>query len=90
VLLDLWREVLGRADIGVEDDFIAIGGHSLAAFEIAARAGAALGVDLPRELILATPTVAGQAEAVGRLRRAGGEPAAGPIRPRRRGEGSVR
>jgi acyl-CoA synthetase (AMP-forming)/AMP-acid ligase II len=94
VLLGLWREVLGRVDIGVEDDFIAIGGHSLAAFEIAARAGQALGVDLPRELILATPTVAGQAEAVVRLRRAGAEPAMGPIRPRRRagrrGDGSVR
>jgi acyl-CoA synthetase (AMP-forming)/AMP-acid ligase II len=90
VLLGLWREVLGRVDIGVEDDFIAIGGHSLAAFEIAARAGQALGVDLPRELILATPTVAGQAEAVGRLRRAGGGPAVAPIRRRERGDQGVR
>jgi acyl-CoA synthetase (AMP-forming)/AMP-acid ligase II len=96
ILLRLWCEVLGRSDIGVDDDFIAIGGHSLAAFEIAARAGQALGVDVPREFILTTPTVASQAEAVRRLRQATGErpgmpsPASVPIRRRSGGDHGVR
>jgi amino acid adenylation domain-containing protein len=38
-LLDIWRTVLGDAAIGVEDDFYAIGGESIAAIRIAADAG---------------------------------------------------
>ena len=82
-LLRVWCEVLGRHDLGVEDDFIAAGGHSLAAFRIAELASAALGVRLERGVLLTTPTVAAQAEAVAELRRAGTGVRA-PITRRRR------
>lgn len=86
LLLCVWTEVLGLDGIGVEDDFVAVGGHSLAAFEIAERAAIALRLDLPRNLILARPTVAEQAAAVAALRRdaAPPGPAAIPIRRRPR------
>ena len=85
VLLRVWCEVLGRYDLGVEDDFIAAGGHSLAAFRIADLASAALGVPLPRSVLLTTPTVAAQAEAVAAARREGTAGVRSPIRRRPRG-----
>ncbi len=82
-LLRVWCEVLGRYDLGVDDDFIASGGHSLAAFRIADLASTALGVRLPRAALLTTPTVAAQAEAVEAVRREGAG-ASKPITRRRR------
>ncbi len=84
VLLRVWCDVLGRYDLGVEDDFIAAGGHSLAAFRIADLASAALGVALPRSVLLTTPTVAAQAEAVAGIRRDGATGVRTPIARRRR------
>ncbi len=87
-LLRVWCEVLGRHDLGVEDDFIVVGGHSLAAFRIAELASAALGVRLPRGTLLTTPTVAAQAKAVEELRREGTGTRA-RIAPRRRPSGGA-
>lgn len=45
VLLEIWRQVIGRADIGVEDDIFELGGDSILIFQIttrATRAGLAL------------------------------------------------
>jgi amino acid adenylation domain-containing protein/non-ribosomal peptide synthase protein (TIGR01720 family) len=38
VLLDVWRDVLGRASIGVEDNFFELGGDSILSIQIVARA----------------------------------------------------
>jgi amino acid adenylation domain-containing protein/FkbH-like protein len=54
-LAEIWREVLGREQIGVEQNFFDLGGHSLLAIQVLSRLRAALGVDLPlRELFEAT------------------------------------
>lgn len=37
LLLKVWKEVLGRADIGVDDDFFMIGGDSIKAIQISSR-----------------------------------------------------
>ncbi|MER7862376.1 amino acid adenylation domain-containing protein [Amycolatopsis japonica] len=55
-LLDLWQEVLGRADIGVDDDFFQIGGDSLQSIRLAARARAE-GISLTVSQILQARTV---------------------------------
>lgn len=36
-LLEIWRQVLGRADAGPDDDFFQLGGHSLQVIQLAAR-----------------------------------------------------
>ena len=45
-LLDIVVEVLGRADIGVDDDFFLLGGHSLLGTQLVIRARDAFGVEL--------------------------------------------
>ncbi|MEU5844166.1 amino acid adenylation domain-containing protein [Rhodococcus sp. NPDC047139] len=60
---ELFAELTGIDDIGADDDFFALGGHSLGAAQLAARLGAALGRDVQLRDVFAHPTVAGLAAA---------------------------
>ncbi|WP_434418152.1 AMP-binding protein [Nannocystis pusilla] len=51
-LAALWCEVLGAAQVGLDDDFIALGGASLAAGEVAAKIAETLGVALSLRQVL--------------------------------------
>jgi acyl-CoA synthetase (AMP-forming)/AMP-acid ligase II/acyl carrier protein len=57
-VLGVWREVLGRDDIGVADDFFELGGHSLAAAQVAARLSETFARDVPVTAVFDAPTVA--------------------------------
>jgi acyl-CoA synthetase (AMP-forming)/AMP-acid ligase II/acyl carrier protein len=64
VVVSIWEAVLGRTGIGVDDDFFAAGGHSLAAAQIAARLRDAFGVEVPVAAVFEHPTPAELAAAV--------------------------
>jgi amino acid adenylation domain-containing protein len=64
----IWKEVLGVEAIGVEDNFFELGGHSLLATRVLARVQNAFQVRIPLRAIFHTPTVAGLASEVEKLR----------------------
>jgi amino acid adenylation domain-containing protein len=45
-LAEIWTEILGTERVGIHDNFLALGGHSLNAFQIIARVRAIFGVEL--------------------------------------------
>lgn len=63
-LADIWCQVLCRANVGVHDDFFGLGGHSLAAMQMAARAADALGVEVPLHLVFERPVLGDLAAAL--------------------------
>ncbi len=54
----VWKEVLQLKKVGVHDDFIALGGHSLAAIRVTARINEEIEVDFPLNKIFERPTIA--------------------------------
>ncbi|HAF12616.1 MAG TPA: non-ribosomal peptide synthetase [Blastocatellia bacterium] len=69
-LASLWRDVLGREEIGIYDNFFDLGGHSLLATQVMARIRETFNVNMPLRYFFEQPTVVGLAEF---LRNAGTE-----------------
>jgi amino acid adenylation domain-containing protein len=65
-LAALWEEVLGIPQVGIHDDFFAIGGRSRLGAHLFARIAEQFGKVLPLALLFEEPTVAGLAAAVDR------------------------
>ena len=64
VIATVWESLLGWGSIGADDNFFAIGGHSLLAAKAVSRIGAALGVDLELRAIFEAPTIAALAQRI--------------------------
>jgi aryl carrier-like protein len=60
-LASIWRDVMRREQVGREDDFFAIGGHSLAAMMVLSRARKMFNANLTIRDLFAAPTIAGLA-----------------------------
>lgn len=57
VIAGIWAEVLGLEQVGIEDDFFAIGGNSLQAVQAISRIGDVLGAELTLHQFFENPTI---------------------------------
>ena len=57
VLVKIWEEVFNRENIGINDDFFDLGGHSLTAMTIINRISSELGVNIPVAELYDKPNV---------------------------------
>ena len=57
VLLDLWRDVLQRPDVGCDDDFFLVGGDSLSAIDLLHRIEEELQYQVSLTILIEAPTV---------------------------------
>lgn len=64
LLVGLWSEVLGRDDVGIHDDFFALGGYSLLATRLFAQIESATGERVPVSALFLAPTVATLADTI--------------------------
>ena len=74
-LAETWRELLGVESVAPDDDFFALGGHSLAAVRLFARIRKQFAVDLPLATLFQAPTLGALAALVIQHGGAGATPA---------------
>ena len=58
-MAQIWRDLLGVQEVGLQDDFFALGGHSLKAVRLFVQIRKQFAVDLPLATLLQAPSLAG-------------------------------
>jgi len=70
-LAAIWQDILEVEQVGIHDDFFALGGHSLIAIRLASRILEQMQVDIPLDKLFEAPTVAALADSVNESRDSG-------------------
>jgi amino acid adenylation domain-containing protein/FkbH-like protein len=71
ILADIWARVLQVEEVGVHDDFFALGGYSLLAIQVIFQVRDSFQVEIPLRRMFERPTIAGLAEIVEETLKAG-------------------
>jgi acyl-coenzyme A synthetase/AMP-(fatty) acid ligase/acyl carrier protein len=78
-LTAIWTELLRREDIGTDDDFFTVGGHSLLAVQVLSRIYQSFSVELPMSALFEAPTIGRLAQRIDQARRAAPVPVPPPL-----------
>ncbi|GHO70187.1 hypothetical protein KSC_090790 [Ktedonobacter sp. SOSP1-52] len=81
MLLQIWQEVLGLPQLGRNDDFFQMGGHSLLGTRVIAQLQTIFGIEVPIIWLFEAPTVAGMARLIEQALRQGLEIGTPPLVP---------
>ena len=81
LLAGIWADVLGLERVGIDNNFFALGGHSLSATRIISRLGNSLQMALPVGCLFETQTVAGPAAWIATARQAAPASHVPPLQP---------
>jgi acyl carrier protein len=57
MLAEIWSQVLGIEEIGVKDNFFALGGQSILAAQVIGQVHAAINIELPAYDLFENPTI---------------------------------
>ena len=79
MIAEIWRLVLPQRQIGVNEDFFAVGGHSLLAVQLISRIRESFGVEIELREIFERPTIAQLAERVAEVQHMRAHGDIGPI-----------
>jgi acyl transferase domain-containing protein/thioesterase domain-containing protein/acyl carrier protein len=63
-IASIWKKFFGIDQIGVHDDFFALGGDSLLAVQLVSKLRDVAKVDLPSHVLIGSPTIAGLSEII--------------------------
>lgn len=58
----IWQRQLGLEEVGVDDNFMEVGGHSLIGIQVLSEIRSTMGVEVPIHQLFETPTIKGLAE----------------------------
>jgi acyl carrier protein len=70
-LAEIWHELLKIEQVGIEQNFFALGGHSLLVLQVTARIRKIFEVELPVRTVFEVPTIAGLAAEIDKARALG-------------------
>ena len=79
LIANIWRDVLRIEDVSVNDNFFALGGHSLSAIQIVSRLQESVNIEVPLRILFDNPTVAALRETIETIIRDGQAPELPPI-----------
>ena len=85
ILVNIWSEVLGVAQVGIHDNFFELGGHSLLATQVISRVRQAFSIELALRALFEAPEVAKLAIEVESAMRVEGGVVAPPLQAVNRG-----
>ena len=63
-LVQIWQQVLERDNIGIHDDFFALGGHSILATKVQVRMREHMAIELPLKVLFEVTRIAELAELI--------------------------
>ena len=87
LLSSIWADVLGLKSIGRNQSFFRLGGHSLAATQVIARAREIFRIEIPVRNLFEMPTVSGLAKVIRAIRSGGEAPQRSPLQRVAKGAG---